>query len=39
MAKKPNGDGDMKAQPLICGGQGKKRAYRKSMWNNKGLEY
>ena len=39
MAKKPNRDGEQKARPLFSGGQGKKRAYGKSMWNNKGLEY
>jgi hypothetical protein len=39
MAKKPNGDGEKKARPLFSSGQGKKRAYRKSMWNIEGLEY
>jgi hypothetical protein len=39
MAKKPNRDGGKKAQPLFSGGKGKKIAYRKSMWNNKGLDY
>ncbi len=39
MAEKTNGDGEKKARPLFSGGQGKKRAYGKSMWNNKGLEY
>jgi hypothetical protein len=39
MAKEPNGYGEKKVRPLFLGGQGKKRAYRKSMWNEKGLDY
>jgi hypothetical protein len=39
VAKKPNGGGEKKARPLFYGGQGKKRAYEKSMWNDEGFEY
>jgi hypothetical protein len=39
VTKEPNGDGEKKVRPLFSGGQGKKRAYGKSMWNDKGLDY
>jgi hypothetical protein len=39
MAKKPNGDGEKKVRPLFSGGQGKKRAYGKSIGNDAGLDF